>query len=94
MDTIYTIDVMDEFGNAVIGGKGKVYVLYYIAEKAALELEELGSEVQVAAKITAGDKTLLNATIDADSMAGIIKAKSLKVRRELASAENTETVVG
>jgi hypothetical protein len=93
MDQNYTLSVTDADGNTIIAGEGKVKVFYYLAENAAAELEELGSGVDVTATIRHGDTQVLNATIDAESAASLIKGRSLRIRRSLATpAENAPTV--
>lgn len=88
----YVITVADADGNTLIGGEGPVKVFYYLAEHAAAMLEDLGAEVEVTATISHGETRILGATIDAESAASLIKGRSLKVRRGLASAEEPATV--
>lgn len=91
--TNYAINVQNADGSVLIAGEGPVLVLYYLAEKAAALLEDLGADVDATATITHGDKKILGATIDAESAASLIKGRVLKLRRSLATEENQAATV-
>lgn len=83
----YAISVKDAEDNILIAGEGPVLVFYYLAEKAAAMLEELGADADATVSISHGEERILGATIDAESAASLIKGRALRVRRSLAQAE-------